>query len=276
MSIKTEVYRTNAYSHGGYLVTPRTTPVSSITGVVLAGGKSSRMGQDKAAMHLEPFGQSGPALAFRMADMLTEALSFFPDKAEVWLSCQADRHIPQSHAHLGRVHDTVQDAGPLAGITTALQAAKGPILVLACDMPLMKSSILQSLIQSRQGAIKDTTRRHPLLMTAFSSPQSSQKPFKISQKNQPVHDHTTPSIEPLVAIYEYAALSILQDALQKKRFSLRRIIDQEALCVVPCVENQEESFFNMNNSSECKEATQLLLRHNMEAKKREYGTGTQK
>lgn len=254
------------YEFGGHLVTPRTAPVSPVTavtgltGVVLAGGKSSRMGQDKAALHMGPLllsgesgesGKSGPALAFHMADVLGEALHAQNPDAEIWISCQADRRIPPTHAHLGRVHDTVQDAGPLAGIVAALEAAKGSIFVIACDMPLMKSDILQQLIHARQAAIADSTRSHPVLMTTFQSPSEGR--------------HKGPNIEPLVAIYEYAALPHLQAALQKKHFSLRRIIDQEALCVVSYTLNQRVFFFNMNNPEELYEATQLLLCHNTEA-----------
>ncbi|MFI3271284.1 MAG: molybdenum cofactor guanylyltransferase [Pseudomonadota bacterium] len=238
------------YNLGGHLVAPRTAPVSFLTGVVLAGGKSSRMGQDKAALMMGqplPSGESGPALAFRMADVLGLALHADNPKAEIWISCQSDRHIPPSHAHLGRVHDTIQDAGPLAGITAALEAAKGPIFVLACDMPLMQSQTVQLLIDARQAALQDGTRQHPLLVTAFQGHGKSLA--------------TTPNFEPLVAIYEYSALPLLQQALQKKHFSLRRIVDQEALCVVPYGQNHEESFFNMNNPDDLYTATQLLLRH---------------
>lgn len=234
---------------------PRTTPVSSLTGVVLAGGKSSRMGQDKADLMLAPLGKASPSLAFHMADMLGDALRVYNPEAALWISCQSDRVIPPSHTHLGRVHDTVQDAGPLAGITAALEAAKGPIFVVACDMPLMQSTILQLLISARQAALADSTRPHPLLMTTF---QSRHTPHGRAL-------HSAPNIEPLVAIYEHAALPLLQDALQKKHFSLRRIIDQEALCVVPYTSNQEEFFFNMNNPEEFHEATQLLLRRRLEA-----------
>ncbi len=244
------------YELGGYLVTPRTALVlpTELTGVVLAGGKSSRMGQDKAALHMGPLlpsGESGPALAFYMADVLGETLHAQNSDAEIWISCQADRRIPPTHDHLGRVHDTVHDAGPLAGIVAALEAAQGPVFVVACDMPLMKSDILQGLIHARQAALSDSTRSHPVLMTTFQSPSEGR--------------HKGPNIEPLVAIYEYTALPHLQAALQKKHFSLRRIIDQEALCVVPYTLNQSVFFFNMNNPEELYKATQLLLCHNTEA-----------
>ncbi len=238
------------YKLGGHLVAPRTAPVSFLTGVVLAGGKSSRMGQDKAALMMGqplPSGESGLALAFHMADVLGQALHADNPEAAIWISCQADRHIPASHAHLGRVHDTIQDAGPLAGITAALEVAKGPIFVLACDMPLMQNQTVQLLIDARQAALEDSTRPHPLLLTAFQSHGKSVA--------------NVPNFEPLVAIYEYAALPYLQEALQKKHFSLRRIIDQEALCVVYYDQNYEESFFNMNNPDDLYTATQLLLRH---------------
>lgn len=244
------------YELGGYLVVPRTTPVSFLTGVVLAGGKSSRMGQDKASMRLDDSGPNAntsdkPTLAYAMADMLHDALQAQGPHAEIWISCQADRIIPLSHSRLGRVHDSVQDVGPLAGIIAALQVAKGPIFVVACDMPLMQSDILHMLMKERQKVLHDPARRHPVLMTCFQNLQKA--------------CGGKPSIEPLVAIYEYAALPYLEEALQKKHFSLRRIIDQEALCVVPYSEKQKEFFFNMNNVFDYKEATQLLLRHKMEA-----------
>ena len=106
----------------------------SFSTVILAGGKSSRMGCDKA--FLETGGQT---LLARQIQLALET-----GAPEILISGRAgaDYSIFGSHVLL----DKFPDAGPLAGIERALDAAISPLLlVLAVDLPKMNADFLQRL-----------------------------------------------------------------------------------------------------------------------------------
>jgi molybdenum cofactor guanylyltransferase len=109
-------------------------------GLVLAGGKSSRMGRDKAGL-LHPDGRS---LARRCHDLLGEA-----GCREVWLSLRMDQELPEGFDDLGEVR-VVRDegGGPMAGMVAAMRARPGAHwLVVACDLPRLDVETLRALVE---------------------------------------------------------------------------------------------------------------------------------
>jgi molybdenum cofactor guanylyltransferase len=113
--------------------------MKDLTGFVLAGGKSTRMGSDKAFLQLD--GRT----------LLTRAL-------EVVRSVCEDVHIVGSAKKFSQFAPTVDDIfpnqGPLAGIHAALKSSGAELnLVLAVDMPFMNAAFTRYLIaQAREGA----------------------------------------------------------------------------------------------------------------------------
>ena len=104
--------------------------------VILAGGKSTRMGRDKAWLPLD--GQ--PLLAQQIA--VVRKLK----PVELFISGRAD--IDYSSLGCPVLTDEFADAGPLAGIAAGLKAASAPlVLVLAVDMPDMTSGALRRLLE---------------------------------------------------------------------------------------------------------------------------------
>lgn len=92
------------------------------TGVVLAGGKSSRMGRDKALIEVD-----GRSLLDRALDKLE------PHVQELLVIGE-----PEKYGHVGPfvVADEWPGKGPLGGITTAMRyASNDRLLVIACDLP---------------------------------------------------------------------------------------------------------------------------------------------
>ncbi|MFO7254355.1 MULTISPECIES: molybdenum cofactor guanylyltransferase [Limnochorda] len=113
-------------------------PLAEVTGVLLAGGQSRRMGAPKALLPVE-----GEPLIQRAA----RALSPFPHRLLV-----LDR--PGSDPLRGgellpdwiRVYDRFPGAGPLGGLITGLAAAPTPWVALAaCDMPWLTPEYYQVL-----------------------------------------------------------------------------------------------------------------------------------
>jgi len=104
------------------------------TGVVLAGGRSSRMGQDKALLPLRP---GGPTLL----DHALDKLSPLVDELLVV-------GHPLDHGHVGPfvIPDDQPGLGPLGGLLTAMRyATHDRLLVLAVDMPKVDEALLKRL-----------------------------------------------------------------------------------------------------------------------------------
>jgi molybdenum cofactor guanylyltransferase len=109
---------------------------SGITAFILAGGKSLRMGRDKAFVELG--GQTLLGRALDVASVMT-----------------GDCRIvgaPAKFAVFGPVvEDIFHDCGPLGGIHAALLSAKGELnLMLAVDLPFMEVKFLEYLIVQAQ------------------------------------------------------------------------------------------------------------------------------
>lgn len=107
-----------------------------LSGLILAGGRSSRMGRDKATLKLP----DGKTLLERQAGILRAA-----GATRLFASIK-----PSADYRLGDitpVHDAVADAGPLAGIAGGLAAAPaGLLIVVAVDMPGVQPEHLRQLV----------------------------------------------------------------------------------------------------------------------------------
>jgi molybdenum cofactor guanylyltransferase len=103
--------------------------------VILAGGRSSRMGRDKAWLNVD----GRPLLERQLA--LARDLG----PVEVFISGRPDTDYAPWHCPV--LHDRVAGAGPLAGIAVALEASRTPhLLVLAVDLPRMTREVLDRLL----------------------------------------------------------------------------------------------------------------------------------
>lgn len=113
-------------------------------GLVLVGGKSTRMKQEKAA--LKYHGQEQSVYCFNLLER------FCP---KVFLSNRREQKEFKGQKDLPQIHDTVPflDIGPLGGILSAMKKyPKASWLVLACDLPFIDKNILQYLIDHRNPA----------------------------------------------------------------------------------------------------------------------------
>jgi molybdopterin-guanine dinucleotide biosynthesis protein A len=106
-----------------------------LTGIILAGGKSSRMGQDKGLMLLD----DKPMIQHVIA-----ALKPVVDEIII-ISNQKGYDIFGYPVY----EDLIKDKGPLAGISTGLHHANfDNSVVLSCDTPFVNSSLLSLLINN--------------------------------------------------------------------------------------------------------------------------------
>ena len=103
-----------------------------VAAFILAGGKSTRMGADKALVALD--GRTLLARALELARSVTP---------EVRIVGDAGKFAPFAPA----VEDVFRDCGPLGGIHAALRASQTELnLILAVDVPFVSLALLQFLI----------------------------------------------------------------------------------------------------------------------------------
>ena len=111
-----------------------------VTGVIQAGGRSTRMGgEPKALLDL-----GGRRIIERVVDALVPVLS------EILLVT----NTPELYAFLGlpTVPDAYPGAGSLGGIYSGLRAGPGEaVFTVACDMPFLRSDVVR-LVVDRAGA----------------------------------------------------------------------------------------------------------------------------
>ena len=106
-----------------------------ITGIILAGGKSSRMGKDKGLLEL-----NGKTFMSRIIEALEPVVDTI-----IIVSNNSDYDV----FNLKRVEDIIKDSGPLAGLFTGLFYSETENnIVLSCDVPLINKLVLEELINT--------------------------------------------------------------------------------------------------------------------------------
>jgi molybdopterin-guanine dinucleotide biosynthesis protein A len=178
-----------------------------LTGLVLAGGRSTRLGQDKVELPV-----AGQSLLARTAGLAAQ----FCGRVVV-----SGRNPADLGLSLGWLPDDAPGQGPLGGILTGLTHLGGPLLVLACDLPLLDSGTVARLVEQRN--------RRPAGTVVTTFLQSA-----------------TGFIEPLVAVYEISARPHLAAALEAGVRKLARALPEAGRHLIPYGPDEAHVFFNVN------------------------------
>ena len=162
--------------------------VNELNGLILTGGRSTRMGQDKSQLiyHGKP-----------QREYLTNLLR--PYCQQVFWSVNERQAIELAGSAHAYIVDAFDWPGPLNGILSAFNHdPKSAWLVVACDMPLLSKRSLDALAQGRNAA---------KLATIF-------------------YDSDGRLPEPLLGIYEPAFKPIIQQAVANLQYSPRQLLQQ--------------------------------------------------
>ncbi|HTY51530.1 MAG TPA: NTP transferase domain-containing protein [Steroidobacteraceae bacterium] len=147
--------------------------IATVHGLVLAGGRSSRMQRDKAALSYH-----GRTQLQWGVDLLAAHLP------RVFVSVRSDQLADPVRARFECITDTLAGAGPIAGIAAAQSRhPEAAWLVLACDLPFLDAATVGFLLEHRD-------------------PQRQATAFRSSHDGLP---------EPLCAIYEPASAPAITD-----------------------------------------------------------------
>lgn len=202
-----------------------------IAGVVVAGGQSRRLGQDKRRLRL--WGEAGPTLLEHtlgvLAPLCSELVVVLNDAAE-WPGLPA-RAVPDVYA----------DAGSLGGIYAGLAAAAAPLaIVVAADMPLLSPAALRAMLA--------LPRDYDALVPRSPRPERARNAM---------------DLEPLHAVYSRACLTPLQETLDAGRRRIIDFLDRVRLRVVEPAElaaadPEGRSFRNINTPEELAEVRRII------------------
>jgi len=182
-----------------------------LTGLILAGGGSTRLGQDKARLRL-----SGKSLLERTVHLARRHCK------RVYVS---GRDPSGQGLDAPWLADDWPGIGPMGGILTGLNRLGGPLLVLACDLPLIQVRTLRKLIKARD------QRPASAVMTAYQQAE-------------------TGYIETLVAVYEDQSARFLDQERKKGVYKLSQAIPESARHLVPYTREQAEEFLNINSPAD--------------------------
>ncbi|MFI4889105.1 MAG: NTP transferase domain-containing protein [Steroidobacterales bacterium] len=189
-----------------------------IQGLVLAGGTSSRMQRDKAALTYR-----GRSQLDRVVELVSRHVR------PVFVSVRADQAADPTRAQRSLIIDSVPGEGPMVGIRSAFARAPDVAwLVVACDLPFLSDAVVEHLIRAR-----DPNRT----ATAYRS----------------THDGLP---EPLCAIFEPAAAAGLAAAQAEGRDCPRKFLINADVSLVEAFDPR--ALDNVNTPEEYRAALSAL------------------
>jgi len=197
---------------------------SRVSGVILAGGESRRLGQNKALLRI-----GGRTLIERVVEAIA------PLTAEVIVVVASPEQaaalpLPPS---VRVVSDRHPGCGSLGGIFSGLAASREPwILAMACDMPFLNPTLLRHLMTARRGV-------------------DAVVPYLEGQP-QPLH-----------ALYRKTCLAHIESRLRAGQLKIAslfaavrvRYVDE---ATIDRIDPGHRSFFNINTPADLEEAQSLL------------------
>nr|WP_289847654.1 molybdenum cofactor guanylyltransferase [Cellulophaga baltica] len=196
----------------------KVTSIDKIYGLVLSGGKSTRMGKDKSVIEYHGIPQR---------DYIYNLLDEVCDETFISIRKDQETEIPKDFQV---IIDEDKFRGPYNGILSAhAQHSNVAWLVLACDLPLINLKALKELIKAR-----DTSK----LATSFALREN-------------------PLPEPLCAIWEADSLKKSVDYMNSQQGSCPRkfLINNDIALVFP---SDEKVLMNANSVTEYEEALKIV------------------
>jgi molybdopterin-guanine dinucleotide biosynthesis protein A len=196
-----------------------------MTSIILAGGKSLRLGQSKALQII-----GGKSLIQWVVDRLA-ILS-----TEIIIATARGETIPCSSAvSIKTVADIYPGKGPLAGIYSGLIASSGSrAIAVGCDTPFLSVSLLKYMTQIR--------------------PTSDVVIPRVKEK-----------VEPLCAVYSRSCLAPIQGLLERNELSITKLFDMVKLRYIEeheinNLDPEHLSFFNINSQADLDKARKLAAK----------------
>ncbi len=208
-----------------------------VTGIILAGGKSRRMGQNKALLQL---GEDSLIVhVIRRMHLATDELLLI-----------TNNHAEYEHLGLPMHRDMIPGAGALGGIYTGLTYASHDVVVcVACDSPFLQPKLLSYLISvlGEYDAVMPYT-------------DSRNKDIEVTNPSHSTHQMT---LQTLCAVYAKRCLPIIEQMLNERDLRVHALQERaNILTLAPEIwktyDSKGHSFFNVNTPEDFEKAQTLL------------------
>lgn len=197
----------------------------SLTAIILAGGKSSRVGLNKEKDQMKLAGRP-------LIDWVISKLTSLDNLTEENIVIVGPK---KKYPNFKRVtEDIFPQRGPLGGIFSGLKASPSPYnLVVGCDMPFLKVELLQYMRE------------------------------KIDLNDIIIPRYNKGYVEPLCAIYSKKCLEIIEKNIQSGILSVRKIFPHLRIKFIEEEEIKKfdpkfYSFFNLNFRDDFRKAEELI------------------
>lgn len=192
--------------------------------IVLAGGRSSRLGQDKISLVI-----GGEGLLQRTIDHLKQL------NQEIILVLAQGQSLPEfdSSTDVRLVMDVELGKGPLVGVYSGLKASNDDYnVIVACDMPFLNVELLRYMT----GVVPGFDIAIP----------------RIGDK-----------VEPLHAVYSRACLDIIETMMRERNLKVSNLLELANARFIEGDELDKfdpnhESWFNINMPADLKKAEEIL------------------
>ena len=195
---------------------------------ILAGGKSRRMGQDKAF------------LKFKEGYLIEDIIQRFEQSGNKVCISSANGNLSEQLSHrskpLKEIADLYKDIGPLGGIYSLLHQLKEDIFVMAVDMPLIDVRLVECMLKLSKG-----------------------RPSVLQRKDG--------KIEPLFAFYTQSCKETALEQIQCNNYKMTDFIKKAEICCI-LEEDLEQLYgngfenviFNMNTPSDYEKVLDFISR----------------
>jgi len=195
----------------------------SMTGAILAGGKSSRFGGNKALF---------PVHGVPMIKRILKILRSYTDETFIVVS---NLEAPFKHLNVALYKDIIPGKGPLSGLHSALFNAKyKKVFLLACDMPFVSEMLVGYMV-----SIASIKIHYPVIVPKGPG-----------------------GLEPLHAIYDKELLSQVEERLSGSRLSIKAFVEETPHYVIDLQDLRKRldpglSIFNVNTKKDLENAIYL-------------------
>ncbi len=112
-------------------------PIKGITGLILAGGKSTRFGKNKALVELD---------GIRLIERVIRVMGSVFQRLIILTNSPHE----YSYLNLPMVEDSIKGLGPIGGLYTGLESISDDAgFFVACDMPFLSESLIRHMVEIR-------------------------------------------------------------------------------------------------------------------------------
>ena len=226
--------------------------------IILSGGMSRRMGEDKGSMIIQ-----GKPMILHILERLNgkindavivlnnqERINSYKELLDAYVPVEIEENFTYS---LEFIEDEVKDKGPVAGIMTGLKNIKTDYaLVLPCDSPFISEDNIKTMFDLLESS-ENTDAVIPYHTKANKDRLKNKREFNFKSSSEMSRDMKIENSEPLHSIYKKDNLDIISKLLEDDNLYVKSFIKNLKCVNFVEVDNEvlfEDDFKNFNRKED--------------------------